>query len=458
MAVFNRKKRRTKTLVGVFCGLILASVLALCAVYFGSGRHLQTIDLSNYAYLDVSKQADGSYSITLDYDAVVEGERLPRADRSGSGSFDESRYPELGLLKSVGFGVALTEDGQYQVSTVVMSDTLSAEQVASILKNAGLKLTNTLWSGRAQTRERGAVQSLGAPGDATREPSADPRAARSAEPGESATPETSSSATPEESATPTPELTSSLAPTATPTAGTVINTDTTGCITSLYGYDQTALRKAIRAAKESYYSSAFRESEVAYNYFIVRRTETAEYANCFRLVLKVTTGGGTEYMVADVYNIRASTAPTSGEVVIKTYTGSTQARGTDDFNSSLYTVYTLNGGSMVFSENAGASPFNSDGLVFDNSLEEYVTTAQLWNIPATTQRSLLSLLGYARNEIFARCGHQFRDTSAYTTHFSAYDWYQPTGSVSYNEIGARYPRACTNIDTIKELEDLIKVG
>ncbi|MDO4543940.1 MAG: YARHG domain-containing protein [Clostridia bacterium] len=448
----KKKKKTAKLIVCIFCAVLFVATGVFCYIFYSSGRNLQTIDLNNYTYLNITKSEDGTYGIALNYDKVVDAEYLPRADRSGSGKFLESNYPELALLKAIDFNVEQTEAGMYEISTVIHSDTMNAQQVSDILTKAGLKLTNTQWTWSAQTMETAYLQSQGAnpSTDPSTEPSTEP--STSIEPDSTVAPSSDSGDAP--SQTPLPSETATPEPSEETTQAPVAAEG----ITTLYGYDQTDLRKAIRSAKENYYSSAYRESEVVYNYFIVGKTDTAEYVNCFRLVLRVTTSGGTEYMVADVYNIQADVTPTRSDVVIKTYTSASQARGTSDFNSSLYDIYTLDGGSMVFSENSGKSPFNSDGLVFSDSLENYITTAQLWNIPATSQRSLLSLLGYARNEIFARCGHKFRDTSSYRTYYLQFDWYEPIGSVSYNDVGSRYPRACTNIDTIKELEDLIEVG
>ena len=113
---------------------------------------------------------------------------------------------------------------------------------------------------------------------------------------------------------------------------------------------------------------------------------------------------------------------------------------------------------MAFSENGGQSPWNDEGLIFENSLEEKLTTEELWNIPAGNNRTLEQLLGFARNEIFARCGHKFKETSSYYTFYSGYDWYDPQGSITYNDIRKDYPNACYNIDLIKKLESLIREG
>lgn len=643
MTTSQQKAKTSKLVAGIICLVIFVAAVILCAVYFALGKNLQTINLREYA---VVTQQNGEYSVALDYGKLVKNEHLPSADISQSGYFDESRFPELDLLKSIVFSVEKTPDGMYNIKTLVVSDTMNSEQMVDVLHKAGLELSNTEWTWTKQAMDTASsqtqnyprsldaskfllivydegtgeykatmdtaslllacgfenlpqtdarvetIESLGFVAEktengyiiklsSTKEDIADRllvarielyntqwtmtqsevEQAASAAPGSpSPTPETTDpdyprtidikqyvlitldARTGEYSAsvdtqrlilacgfgsladsderietikslgfiatrgegsyeiklssamaditqrletaqiefsntvftmtiselqqalaftptTPTPQTSAPTnSPSATPTAAPQIDTDTEGCITSLYGYDQTAVRQAIRTAKEKYYSSAYKDSEVVYNYFIVRKTETAEYANCFRLVLEISTSGGTEYMVADVYNLKADTEPKSSEVVTHTYTTKSASRGTNDFNSSLYNVYTLDGGSMVFSENNGKNPFNSDGLVFDNSLDGTITTAQLWNIPATSSRSLLSLLGYARNEIFARCGHEFKETSAYYSHYKQFSWYKPTGSVSFNDVGNKCTKGCANIEQIKVLESLIKKG
>ena len=67
-------------------------------------------------------------------------------------------------------------------------------------------------------------------------------------------------------------------------------------------------------------------------------------------------------------------------------------------------------------------------------------------------------LCFARNEIFARNGNKFSDTSVYTRFYANFSWYQPRGSVSYNTIKTKYPVAAENIDFIKTMEKLIKEG
>lgn len=546
----NKIGKTGKIITAVVSAIVIVAAIALLATYLITGRNMQAVSLKKYVI--VNKAAD-SYTVVLDYDALVEGEHLPSATNPDSSkAFNERDYPELEVLKNIVFIVTPSGEANYQISYAFVSD-MTAEQIAAIISSAGLRLVDTSWTWSAQAMDTAyqgtqdyprtidvqqfliviydeatqsysagintegllkacgfdtlpetdsrvaTIKSLGFLMDKTqdgyrvslcstnekieelllearinltnrvRELRADQLLNASTStpavgiitPAPSSSIEPTTSAAPSASASPSQEPTNSPSPTPTqnPTTPTPsVDTNKEGCITSLYGYNQTPVRKAIRTAKTNYYSTAFKESEVVYNYFIVGKTDTAEYANCFRLVLEIKTSGGTEYMVADVYNLKKDTEPKSSEVVIKTYTSKSSAKGTADFNSSLYTVYTLDGGSMVFSENSGTDPFNSDGLVFKDSLDTKLTDEQLWNIPATSSKSLVSLLGYARNEIFARCGHKFKDGSTYYQYFKQFDWYKPTGEVVFNDIEARYSAGAKNIEIIKEIEKLIKLG
>ena len=107
---------------------------------------------------------------------------------------------------------------------------------------------------------------------------------------------------------------------------------------------------------------------------------------------------------------------------------------------------------------SGASPFNGDGLLFPDSLTERITDADVWRLAVPADKTLLQLLGFGRNEIFARCGNRFPDSSVYTKFYSNYPWYQPKGSVSFETIKKKYPVAAENIEFLKAMEQLIKEG
>ena len=228
-------------------------------------------------------------------------------------------------------------------------------------------------------------------------------------------------------------------------------------LTSLYHVDQTPVRKAIRQAKEQKYGATLKSSEVVGNCFVVAKTDEAEHGNVFRLVYEITTTGGKEYLVADAFDLQGDGLP-MGDVQLTVAKSQQEALSTDAFDASAYTVHVLMEGAMVYAEDGGASPFDADGLLFPNSLTERIAEADMWSLAIPADKTLLQLLGYGRNEIFARCGNKFSDTSAYTRFYSNYPWYQPKGSVSYNTIKAKYPVAAENIESIKAMEKLIKEG
>ena len=226
-------------------------------------------------------------------------------------------------------------------------------------------------------------------------------------------------------------------------------------ITSLYGFDQTAVRTAIRNAKEAHYGSQFESGKVYLNYFAVGTADT-EHSNVFRVVYDISTTSGTEYLIADVYDLDSESGYTAEDVVLKTASSRSEARSTEDLKD--YTLYTLNGGSMVFPENAGKSPFDADGFVMAKSISTALTYDELWDIPATEDKTLLQLLAFARNEMYARAGHQYDVTGSYYKHFSSYPWYDPTGTVSLSELAEKWPITGANISTIKFIEKLISEG
>ncbi len=231
--------------------------------------------------------------------------------------------------------------------------------------------------------------------------------------------------------------------------------DTANAIQSLYGFDQTYIRVAIRNAKENYYGSRFESGSVYSSYFAVGNSDTP-HKNCFRVVYEITTTGGTEYLIADIYDLVDETGYTAADVVLKTVATRSEARSLSDL--TYYTVYTLTGGSMVFPENEGISPFDENGFVKEKSISQPLTYDELWDIPQTNELTLLQLLAYARNEMFARAGHQFDPIGSYYRHFSSYDWYEPTGTITMGDLADKWPITSSNTSTIKYLENLIKEG
>lgn len=404
----------------------------MSAAYAKTLEGLRQISIRDYVLC--GKNLDGGYLLTVDK------ERLLRYCRWNLPEGEEALKSHRGYeaIMSLGFYVTETEGG-YKVET-----TSTMAGVVEALAEYGVEMRDTVWVwslDEIETLYQRQKAQEPTPVPETPTPSPEP-----------ATPTPSPTSTP----TPTPKVTPTPTPTPKATPGEIQPVESKDqALTNLFGYDQTQLRKAIRSAKEKYYGDSFTGSQVSYNYFMVGKNASAEYGNCFAVVYTIKTTEGTEYLRAEVYNFGEKSDITYRDVYLTSFTSSSKAKSNGAFSNSLYNIYTLTGGSMQFPENANTDAFTQEGLVFDNSLEEKLTYGDLWSIPADGEHTLLQLLGYARNEIFARSGHKFKDTSSYFTYFSQYAWYQPEGSVAYNDI-SKTGRA--NIDLIKEIEALIKEG
>lgn len=368
--------------------------------------------LSMKKYVLCGKNTAGSYVLTVDR------ERMLRATGWDLPADEDARKAHTGykVVMSLGYCITPLTDGAD--GFLVETTTNLAENVYSLLLENGVKLTDTTW-----TYTLAEVEALYDEQHSTQSEEAVPADA----------PQTKPDAEPE-------------------------TTQAQGPLISLYHVDQTPVRTAIREAKTQWYGKTLKSSEVAANFFIAAKSDSAEHTNCFRLVYAISTSAGKEYLVADVYDLTADARPTVSDVKISVKSSASEAARTADFDSGLYTVHTLSGGSMVYAEDNGASPFNADGLLFPDSLTEELTEADVWSLPIPADKTLLQLLGYGRNEIFARNGNKFSDTSVYTRFYANFSWYQPRGSVSYNTIKQKYPVAAENIEFIKTMEKLIKEG
>ncbi len=376
-------------------------------------------------FIRTKRDADGKFSAALDLRELM-------AQCGVSENADPETDPGARALRSLGIACGETENGYLLQATSMLST------IVEDLASAGVQIVGTSWTWTEAEMEAhlGTVET-----PKPYEPQTSETQPPTQEPEE--TPETTPTETQD-----TPEPTA--APTAAPTAGK--NAD---AIDTLYGFDQTDVRKAIRAAKEAHYGSSLESGSVKYNWFAIGNDNT-EHANVFRIVYAITTSRGTEYLIADVYDLENETGYTAKDVHLTAVTDRGKAKSTEDLKD--YTICTLDGGSMIFDENKGKSPFDKDGLVMAKSLKEKLTYDELWNIPQTKDMTLLQLLGYARNEMFARGGHKFKDTSSYYKYYKQFKWYQPTGSVSADDLAAKYPATKNNITTIKYLETLIREG
>ena len=361
-------------------------------------------------YVRTNRGEDGVYGAEVDVNQML-------IDTGVGVDADPDENLTARVLRSLGVNCEKTEEGYFLQTTSTLST------IMEDLKTTGLKITNTQWTWTEAEME--------------------------AHLGTVTPPET-----PTPASTPAPTIPAPTTPASTATAQTTPARNA-NAIDTLYHFDQTDVRKAIRAAKEKKYGSKLKSSEVKYNYFAVGG-ESSAHANVFRIVYAIKTSDGTEYLVADVYDLERETGYTASDVHLTVAKTEKSAKSTDDLKG--YTVHTLTGGSMVFSENQGKSPFDKDGLVMAKSLSEKLTYDELWDIPQTKDKTLLQLLGYARNEMFARAGEKFKDTSSYRTFYSQYSWYKPTGTITVSMLKEKYPVSEENITTIKFLETLIKEG
>lgn len=360
-------------------------------------------------YVTVTRGADGAFTASLNNEALLAacGFDLP---------LDPTQHSGYNAIMSLSVGVSAAEDGyRFQTQSTMPSimETLSGNHV---------RIAHPSWTWSEAEMAARAGEAGGQPA------------------GQSAT-----------DAPSLPEVHETPSPTDPPSGAA--NADR--AITSLYGFDQTAVRVAIRNAKKAYYGSRFQSGTVLLNLFAVGNANTA-HKNCFRVVYDIALTDGAEYLIADVYDLADEEGYTAGDVVLRTVSTRSEARATTDLKD--YTLYTLTGGSMVFAENAGRSPFDKDGLVIAKSISEQLTYDELWDIPQTKEYTLLQLLNFARNEMFARAGHLFPEGS-YLRHFSSYDWYEPgDGKITLSDLAAKWPATASNTTTIKFIETLITEG
>ena len=509
------KQKLFLALTVMLCLAVLAAGVLLSYSYYARGQNLRPVDMKQYAKVEME---DEVYTVSVDADAIIRDFRLPNPKTT---NLDLERYPDVAAIYSLTFLVTPREEGGWLVQTGSDRVTAAADLKKGGLKlvdtewtwteqdmknayRAGLEYPRRLSMKKyvlcGKNSSGGYVLTvdherlLRATGwdlpadETTRKAHTGYRAVMSL--GYYVTPlvegflvETSSTLenvytmlldngvrltdttwtytlaeveeiyeeqhppVPEEE--PSPEADSSAQEAFAQMGQPLL---------SLYHVDQTPLRTAIKAAKEQKYGQLLHSSEVMGNCFAAKKGEGAAHENCFRLVYRIETTSGTEYLVADLFDLVQGTAPQAGDVQLTVKNSLEEAMSTADLDPNLYTVQVLQEGSMVYAQDGGASPFNGDGLLFPESLTERITDVAVWSLPIPQDMTLLQLLGYARNEIYARNGNRFSDTSVYTRFYSNYTWFQPRGSISFNAIQAKYPVACENIEFFKALEQLIKEG
>ena len=414
------------------------------AAYEQTGEYPRKLDMRNFVI--VERTDEGTYSVRVNHDELLVATRW----RLPSNATDLEAHEGYRAIMDV--TIDFSQDGD----TYILEIASTRGDIEETLLAEGVQLVYTSWTWTQAELEDAYYAQSGA----TRPPeTAEPEMTIEPE----LTPEGIEQPTPEPTLTPVPTPTPTVSPSPTPTASPTpavtatpsISTDKTNSIQSLQNFDQTEVRKTIRAAKEKQYGSLLRSSEVIGNYFVVQKTSAATYANCFRLVYKINLSSGTKYVAADIYNVHSSKAPAANSVFLREYSSASAANTTADFASAQYTVQELTGGSMVYPD-APSTRF-SDGRVFPKALKETVSYAEMWKVPQTSSYTLLQLLGYARNELFAEMGHDFK-SGTYYDFYSQFAWYQPTREVSTAQMMSEEPAGYLSLTRITFIETLIKEG
>lgn len=99
--------------------------------------------------------------------------------------------------------------------------------------------------------------------------------------------------------------------------------------------------------------------------------------------------------------------------------------------------------------------FDSYGFIFGDSDSRYLKSSELYDlVNYDSGMGLKTMLGYARNEIFARRGHKFT-TAKYKNFYSQYSWYKSMKKkdVPYEQLN-KYEKK--NVDLIKSIEKKLK--
>ncbi len=498
----------------LLCLVVLAAGVLLSYGYYSRGMNLRDVDMQKYAKVEME---DEVYTVSVDADAIVRDMHLPNPK---STTLDLSRYPDVATVYSLTFLVTPREEGGWTIQTGSDRPTAAADLRRGGLKlvntewtwtetdmknayRAGLEYPRKLSMKKYVLCNKNSMDSYVLTVDHERLLRAcgwdlpEDEDVRKAHTGYRAvlslgyyvTPlvegflvETSSTlenvyamllengvkltdttwtytmaeveALYEEQHPPVEEP----APQAEPAMAQSGEAQGQGLLTSLYHFDQTPARTAIRLAKEQRYGASLQGSEIIGNCFAVATGEGAAHRNVFRIVYAITTAGGTEYLVADLFDLTWEGQPTPADVQLAVKASREEALGTGDLDPAQYALQVLTEGAMVYPEDGGAEPFDQDGLLFPDSLTSRITQGDVWSLAIPADKTLLDLLGFGRNEIFARCGNKFSDTSVYTRFYANYPWYQPKGSVSFTTIQTKYPVAAENIDFLKAMEKLIKEG
>lgn len=78
----------------------------------------------------------------------------------------------------------------------------------------------------------------------------------------------------------------------------------------------------------------------------------------------------------------------------------------------------------VESEDSERSAFDENGFVFADSNSRYLTEAEVYALQNMEEYDFQTMLGFARNELYARHGFAFNDNGEYYPFYMQYDWYK----------------------------------
>lgn len=102
-------------------------------------------------------------------------------------------------------------------------------------------------------------------------------------------------------------------------------------------------------------------------------------------------------------------------------------------------------------ESNSVPSFDKNGLLFWDSNERYLSEDEIYALKNNEEYDFQSLLGFARNEIYARRGYAFKEDGPYYPFYMQYEWYSDIPhSVFGDEVFNEYEIA--NRDLIVKIE------
>ena len=97
------------------------------------------------------------------------------------------------------------------------------------------------------------------------------------------------------------------------------------------------------------------------------------------------------------------------------------------------------------------SIFDKNGFIFPNSDVRYLTEEEVYALRNSEEYDFQTLLGYARNELYARHGFAFNENKQYYPFYMQYEWYRNMEhSIISDSVFNEYELA--NRDLIVEIE------